>query len=110
MKKVFQLDGFIKRGRKYWYEVDGRWGYKARYVKEVDRLEETLKFYQEIYNENGILAEVHEKYPINKGIVNKEAVMLVTKDSLTKMIADYLNRRITKDELVDWAENMIWSR
>ena len=33
--------------------------------------------------------------------------MLVTKDSLTKMIADYLNRRITRDELVDWAENMI---
>ena len=53
-------------GRKYWYEVDGRWGYKARYVKEVDRLEETLKFYQEIYNENGILVEIHEKYPINK--------------------------------------------
>ena len=54
-------------GRKYWYEVEGRWGYKARYVKEVDGEEETLKFYQEIYSENGILVEIHEKYPINKG-------------------------------------------
>ena len=33
--------------------------------------------------------------------------MTVTKEILTNMLVDYLNRRITKDELVDWAENMI---
>lgn len=54
-------------GRKYWYEVEGRWGYTARYVKEVDSMEDTLRFYQEIYNEKEVLVEIHEKYPINKG-------------------------------------------
>lgn len=54
-------------GRVYWYEVKGKFGYYARYVKEVDQNEVTLKFYQEIYNFNGKLIEMHEKYPIDKG-------------------------------------------
>jgi hypothetical protein len=54
-------------GRSYWYEIEGKLGYKARYVKEVDEKEDTLKFYQEIYNNKGILVEIHEKYPVNKG-------------------------------------------
>jgi len=29
--------------------------------------ENTIKFYQEIYNESGVLVEIHEKYPVNKG-------------------------------------------
>ena len=33
--------------------------------------------------------------------------MVVTKEILTDMLVKYLNREITKDELVDWAENMI---
>ena len=66
-KKFQQWEELPNGGRKYWYEVEGRWGYKAKYVKEVDENEETLKFYQEIYNENGVLIEVHEKYPINRG-------------------------------------------
>lgn len=33
--------------------------------------------------------------------------MVVTKEVLTNAIAEYLNRRITKEGLVDWAENMI---
>ena len=33
--------------------------------------------------------------------------MLVTKEVLTNMLVKYLNREMTKDELVDWAENMI---
>ncbi len=56
-------DGF----RKYYYEVSGKQGWTAKYVKEVDKNEVTLKFYQEIYNENGILVEIHEKYPEDKG-------------------------------------------
>lgn len=33
--------------------------------------------------------------------------MKVTKEALTDTIVKYLNRRLTKEELVDWAENMI---
>ena len=33
--------------------------------------------------------------------------MVITKEILTNMLVKYLNREITKDELVDWAENMI---
>ncbi len=54
-------------GRKYFYDVVGRHGWRARYVKEVDSNENTLKFYQEIYNEFGKLVEVHEKFPIDMG-------------------------------------------
>jgi hypothetical protein len=54
-------------GRKYWLEIKGRHGWKARYVKEVSAMEETIKFYQEIYNEKGTVVEIHEKYPVDKG-------------------------------------------
>jgi hypothetical protein len=53
-------------GRKYWYDVSGRIGWMARYVKEVDAQEETILFYQEIYNEQGELVEYHQKYPEDK--------------------------------------------
>jgi len=49
------------------YEVQGRYGWEARYVKEVDASETTVKFYQEIYDERGNLVEVHEKYPLDRG-------------------------------------------
>ena len=45
----------------------GRYGWKARYVKEVDKNEETLRFYQEIFNDKGALVEVHEKFPFDRG-------------------------------------------
>jgi hypothetical protein len=54
-------------GRRYFYEVQGRDGWKARYVKEVDASETTVRFYQEIYDERGNLVEVHEKYPVDRG-------------------------------------------
>jgi len=54
-------------GRRYWYEVVGRFGFRARYVKEVDEREETIKFYQEIYDDKGDLVEVHEKFPRDLG-------------------------------------------
>jgi hypothetical protein len=53
--------------RRYWFDVLGRSGWKARYVKEVDANEVTLRFYQEIYNETGELVEVHHKYPVDLG-------------------------------------------
>jgi hypothetical protein len=54
-------------GRRYWYEVAGRGGRKARYVKDVDSEEETVRFWQEIYDEQGRLVEVHQKYPVDLG-------------------------------------------
>ena len=54
-------------GRRYWFEVAGRRGWKARYVKEVDDDENTVRFWQEIYDDQGKLVEIHEKYPVDKG-------------------------------------------
>ncbi len=54
-------------GRRYWLDVPGRLGWRARYLKEVDAQETTLRFWQEIYDEQGKLVEVHEKYPVDKG-------------------------------------------
>ena len=54
-------------GRRYWFEVAGRHGWKARYVKEVDANETTVRFWQEIYDDQDQLVEIHEKYPVDKG-------------------------------------------
>lgn len=56
-------------GRRYWFDVAGRNGWKARYIKEVNEKEETISFWQEIYNNQEELVEVHYKYPIDKGHV-----------------------------------------
>ena len=54
-------------GRRYRYDVSGRYGWKARYVKEVNADETTYRFYQEVYNNHGELVEIHEKYPVDTG-------------------------------------------
>lgn len=54
-------------GRIYSFEVIGKFGWKAKYLKEVDYNEVTVRFWQEIYNQDNILKEIHEKYPIDKG-------------------------------------------
>lgn len=54
-------------GRRYWFELTGRYGYKARYIKEVDNGENTVKFWQEIYDDKSNLVEIHEKYPRDLG-------------------------------------------
>ncbi len=36
-------------------------------IKEVDDMEKTLRFYQEIYNSDGVLIEIHQKYPEDRG-------------------------------------------
>ena len=66
-KKFPNFDELPDGSRIYWFELYGKLGWKARYVKEVDSNETTLSFKQEIYNENNILVEVHEKYPEDKG-------------------------------------------
>jgi hypothetical protein len=52
-------------GRRYWHEVQGRSHWRARYVKEVDEGEATLRFYQEILDGSGVLREIHHKYPVD---------------------------------------------
>ena len=54
-------------GRLYSYDVRGRSGWRATYVKEVDAEELTVKFYQEVYDAAGTLREVHHKYPVDLG-------------------------------------------
>lgn len=53
--------------RQYWFEVRGRNGGKAKYVKEVDNKEMTTAFWQEIFDKDGKMIEIHEKFPIDKG-------------------------------------------
>jgi YD repeat-containing protein len=54
-------------GRRYSREFAGRAGGRARYVKEVDANERTVRFTQEIYDASGRLIEVHDKFPVDSG-------------------------------------------
>jgi hypothetical protein len=54
-------------GRAYSFEVKGRSGWRARYVKEVDAEESTVRFYQEVFDGEGRLRGRHEKYPVDSG-------------------------------------------
>jgi hypothetical protein len=54
-------------GRRYWFDVKGKMGGLARYVKTVNAEEITITFVQEIYDAHNELTEIHEKYPIDKG-------------------------------------------
>jgi hypothetical protein len=66
-KKFRSWEELPAGGRRYWLDVPGRLGWRARYLKEVDAQEEAVRFWQEIYDEQGKLVELHEKYPVDKG-------------------------------------------
>ncbi len=68
-KNKTDFDLWIEKedGRIYSFEVAGKLGWKAKYLKEVNNEEVTIRFWQEVYDDNNILKEVHEKYPIDKG-------------------------------------------
>jgi len=66
-KKFGEWDELPGGGRLYRLDVVGRSGWLARYLKEVGTNETTIRFWQEIYDDRGKLAEVHEKYPVDKG-------------------------------------------
>ena len=66
-RKFSSWEELPNASRRYFYEVQGRLGWKACYIKEVDAFEQTIRFYQEIYDDTGCLVETHEKYPVNKG-------------------------------------------
>ncbi|MEW6753235.1 MAG: hypothetical protein AB1505_19985 [Candidatus Latescibacterota bacterium] len=54
-------------GRQHSYTVAGRRGWTARYVKEVDAEEVTVRFVQEIYSPQGELVAGHQKFPSDTG-------------------------------------------
>lgn len=66
-KKFGNWDQLPAGGRRYWLDVPGRFGWRARYLKEVDAQETTLLFWQQIYDDNENLVEVHQKYPVDTG-------------------------------------------
>jgi len=58
--------------RRYWIRRSGRhWGWQILF-KEVTysaetQLENTVRLWQEIYDDDGALVEVHQKYPADTG-------------------------------------------
>lgn len=72
-KKFSNHEELPDGSRIYWFEIEGRMGWTARYVKIVDQYEVTVSFRQEIYNENGTLVEIHEKYPKDNGHIKIES-------------------------------------
>ena len=66
-KKFGTWDALANGGRRYYLDVAGRLGWRARYLKEVDAQEDTVRFWQEIYDGQGKLVDIHEKYPVDKG-------------------------------------------
>ena len=53
--------------RRYIRDYVGRAGGRARYIKEVNKDEVTTRFAQEIYDREGALIAVHEKFPVDLG-------------------------------------------
>jgi hypothetical protein len=66
-KKFGRWDELPGGGRRYWLDVAGRLGWRARYLKEVSGDEMTVRFWQEIYDASGKLVETHEKFPVDRG-------------------------------------------
>jgi len=54
-------------GRRYWIDRAGEFRGFQRMIKIVDADETTLQVVQEIYNDQGILIERHQKYPVDTG-------------------------------------------
>ena len=65
-KEVRPVGELAGGGRRYRLDVPGR-RLAARYLKEVDAKESTVRFWQEIYDDRGKLVETHEKFPVDKG-------------------------------------------
>jgi hypothetical protein len=65
--KFGQWDELPGGRRRYRLDVPGKLGWSARYLKDVDAGETTVRFWQEIYDDTGKLVETHEKFPVDKG-------------------------------------------
>ncbi len=60
-------DELPEGGRRYYRILPGRVQGHARYVKIVDADEVTLSLVQEIYDDQGRLIGLHQKYPEDTG-------------------------------------------
>ena len=70
LKNEIEYESWIEKedgGRIYSFEIKGKLGWKAKYLKEVDREEVTIRFWQEVYDDKNVLKEIHEKYPVDTG-------------------------------------------
>ncbi len=70
LKNEVEYESWIDKedgGRIYSFEIKGKLGWKAKYLKEVDSEEVTIKFWQEVYDDKNVLKEIHEKYPVDTG-------------------------------------------
>ena len=54
-------------GRRYWMDRSGAVSGYQRMIKVVDAEEVTLQVVQEIYNDEDVLIERHQKYPVDTG-------------------------------------------
>ncbi|MGZ8498945.1 MAG: hypothetical protein ACXWXL_11115, partial [Candidatus Binatia bacterium] len=61
-------------------------------LKEVDAQEEAVRFWQEIYDEQGNLVEVHEKYPVEHEFVQEDDA---------EAFVDYLTNEIMTQRLAE---------
>jgi hypothetical protein len=66
-RKFKQWEDLPNGGRRYVREFAGRAGGRARYIKEVDASEHTVRFLQEIYDVTDRLVAMHEKFPVDLG-------------------------------------------
>jgi len=66
-KKFGHWEDLPGGGRRYHPDITGRSGWRARYLKDVDAGETTVRFWQEIYDDTGRPGEIHEKFPVDKG-------------------------------------------
>jgi hypothetical protein len=66
-RKFKQWEDLPNGGRRYVREFAGRAGGRARYIKEVDASERTVRFLQEIYDVTDRLVAMHEKFPVDLG-------------------------------------------
>jgi len=74
-RRFKQWQDFADGGRRYWTDRRGIISGFQRLIKIVDEHEKTMQIVQEIYNEEGILIERHQKYPVDSGherIVDEE--------------------------------------
>lgn len=66
-KRFPNWENLADGGRRYWIDRKGVVSGFQRMVKIVDANEVTLRLIQEIYNDDGILVERHQKFPQDTG-------------------------------------------
>jgi len=69
-RRFSQWDELPDGGRRYYRMKKGKTAGYARYMKIVDVNEVTLSIVQEIYDDNGRLIAIHQKYPTDTGHQN----------------------------------------